>query len=218
MLKDKHEVFKLLKDIQSCKKLYEEAKIQNYLHFLFKSHIPQVKIPKITYVNSKPIVYNKTTYLCGIGMEYLNPPAGFEEQLHILLGYNNDDIDSEWGMTVSLPVSETNPTRGFFASPETMELVWKEEGSDATIEGVAYLMGLALRLMIDSGVLPIDLEWVWSNNSLWIIDFGLCEFGYVDPFVFLNKKGTRGLADDFYIPREGYRGYEEFMRGYSTTL
>ena len=147
-------------------------------------------------------------------MDRLRPPEGFEEQFHILLGYKGDDIDSEWGMRMAEPPSDTNPTRGFFASPETLELIWKEEGSHMTIEKIATLMGKSLRLLLDNGIIPIDLEWVWSNGGLAIIDFGLCELGFVDPIEFLSKRGVRGLADDFYIPHMGDRGYTEFIESY----
>ena len=209
-----NKVFKLLKDQGACVALKQEAAIQQKAYTLFKQHLPKVKVPKISYVTTQPIHYKSTPYLCGIEMERLEPPEGFQEQVHILLGYKGDDIDSEWGMRMSEPPSDTNPTRGFFASPETLELIWKEEGSKMTIEEIARIMGKSLRLLLDNGILPIDLEWVWSNGRPVIIDFGLCEFGSIDPIEFLLKKGVRGLADDFYIPHKGDRGYTEFMNGY----
>jgi hypothetical protein len=207
------EVLKLFKNLDDWSAITREAEIQNYV----QSCLSHIKVPRVTFVATRPYVYKDTTYLCGIGMEYLEPPTGFQQQVHILLGYKQDDIDSEWGATISQPVSATNPTRGFFASPETMEEIFDEEVRDMTIEKIAYQMGQALRFMIDLGVIPIDLEWVWSKGSLCILDFGLCEFGHVDPRQFLEAKGLRGIADDIYVPHEGDRGYEEFMKGYSTS-
>lgn len=206
-------VYKLLYDMYASDKLKVESVIQQHLHNVFHTFLPEVKIPFTFHVRNEIVVYKQSHYLCGIEMEYLKPPAGFDEQVHVLLGYKGDDIDEEWGKQMALPVSESNPTRGFFASPDTMELIWKEENSSMTIERVAYLMGRALRLCIENGVLPIDVEWVWSNGFLYIIDFGLCEFGNVNAIEFLHKKGVRGLADDYYIPHEGDRGYNDFMRG-----
>jgi hypothetical protein len=210
----KDKVFKLLKDPTAYDALKREATIQEKAYKLFRQHLPEVSIPRISYVTTEPIAYRATPYLCGIEMDRLEPPEGFEEQVHILLGYKEDDIDSEWGMRMSEPPSETNPTRGFFASPETLEYLWKEEGSSMTIEKIARTMGKALRLLLENGLLPIDLEWVWSNGKPALIDFGLCEIGTVDPIEFLSTKGVRGLADDFYIPHEGDRGYTEFMKAY----
>jgi hypothetical protein len=209
-----YNVYKLLYDIDASDMLNIESEIQQHLYNVFHRLLPEVKIPYTFHVMNKEVIYKQSYYLCGIEMEYLNPPRGFNEQVHILLGYKGDDIDEEWGKQISLPVSESNPTRGFFASPDTMELIWKEENYLMTIERVAYLMGRALRLCIKNGVIPIDVEWVWSNDCLYIIDFGLCEFGNVDAIEFLHKKGVRGLADDYYIPHEGDRGYNEFMQGY----
>jgi hypothetical protein len=111
-------------------------------------------------------------------------------------------------------VSATNPPRGFFASSYTLEDIWEDEESDMTIDKLAYQMGKAHRLMLDHGILPIDLEWVWSQGSLWVIDFGLCEYGWTDPRSFLENGSSNGLKHDFYVPHAGDRGYEEFMRGY----
>jgi hypothetical protein len=214
----KNKVFKLLYDINECENLKKEANIQEKIYKLFKKNLPEVKIPEIYHIFTKPIKYKNIQYLCGIEMELLKPPEGFSEQLHMLLGYHNDDIDEEWGKTMSEPVSSTNPTRGFFASPETLELVWEEEKSLMTINNLAFLMGKSLRLLLDNGILPIDLEWVWSNGYPYIIDFGLCEIRHIDPFVFLKREGVSGLAHDLYIPKENDRGYSEFMKGFSTTI
>ncbi len=216
--KNLKEAFKLFKDIQACESLKQEAIIQNHVYYLFKKYLPEVKIPSITYVTMNNIYYKNIPYLCGIGMEYLEPPSGFNEQVHMLLGYTGDDIDTEWGMKMAEEVSEKNPTRGFFASPETLEFIWNYENNAMTLEKLAFLMGKSLRLMLDFGILPIDLEWVWSNGHPNIIDFGLCEYGYIDPYIFLEKKGLKGLADDFYIPKKYDKGYKEFMEGFSISL
>ncbi len=209
---------KLLYELRDCKKLQNEANIQQLCARLFKTYIPMVKIPNIHSVQTNPIEYKGSQYLCGITMDYLKPPIGFQEQLHMLLGYPCDDIDKEWGRQISSPVSDTNPTRGFFASPETLELVLEEEQSPMYIPTLAYLMGCSYSCMIMHGIIPIDLEWVWTNGFPTIIDFGLCQFGTIDKVQFLHQKGVVGLADDFYIPHKGHRGYEEFIKGYTTNV
>jgi hypothetical protein len=215
VLKTHKKVFKLLKDVQACEALKKETAIQQKAYTLLSQHLPEVKVPQIFYSTTQPIRWQDSLYLCGIEMEYLTPPEGFQEQVHMLLGYKEDDIDSEWGMRMSEPVSPTNPTRGFFASPETLELIWKEETSQMTLERLAYLMGRALRILLEGGILPIDLEWVWSDGNPYIIDFGLCQTGFVDPYTFLQKADSEGLASDFYIPHKGDRGYDEFIKGFS---
>lgn len=181
-----------------------------------KDKFPEIHIPTLYQYEMDTIILEGKPHMMGLEMEFLPPPKGFNEQVHMLLGYKGDDIDEEWGVQTAKPVSSTNPTRGFFASPETLEMIWKEEGSDMTIERLAYIMGKTYRNLLEIFVLPIDVEWVWSNGKPTLIDFGLCEFDtlQLNPMDFLHKKGLQGLADDFYIPHEGDRGYKEFMNGY----
>jgi hypothetical protein len=147
-------------------------------------------------------------------MTYLEPPSEYTTQVHTLLGYTGSDIDSVWGMRTIDPVSPSNPPRGFFASSYTLEDIWEDEDSSMTIEKLASLMGKAHRLMVEHGILPIDLEWVWSGGRLCVIDFGLCEYGHIDPMKLLEDKSSIGLANDFYIPHKGDRGYDAFLEEY----
>ncbi len=209
------DAIKLFKDTTDYKALTKEANIQENVHTLFTTYLPDVRVPEITSVSNELVRYKGSLYLCGLTMNYLQPPVGYTTQVHTLLGYDGSDIDSIWGMKMSDPVSPTNPPRGFFASPYTLEDIWEDEGSSMTIEELAYTMGKAHRLMLDHGILPIDLEWVWSGGRLCVLDFGLCERGFADPKKFLEDESSNGLANDFYIPHKGDRGYEEFLEGYS---
>jgi hypothetical protein len=208
-------VYKLLKDINACNELQQEIKIHQHISSLMEKYLPEIRVPKITHFTMEQVTYNSKPYLCGIEMEYMEPPNGFNQQVHMLLGYNQDDIDEEWGVMMAEPVSTNNPTRGFFASPDTLEAIWEEEGSYMTIERLSYLMGKASSILLKNGILPIDVEWVWSKGKPTLLDFGLCEYGQIEPKIFLQKKGLRGLADDFYIPHQGDRGYNEFMVGFA---
>lgn len=203
---------KLLYDTFARHSLQKETSIHKKAHML----LPTI-IPAITFYSEEELLFQNKPYLCGIGMTYLPPPLDFEEAVHIVLGYHGDDIDTSWGRTVSQPVGSTNPTRGFFASPATMEWIWTQEGSTMTIDKMAAIMGSTYRSLLDAGILPIDLEWIWSQGRPWLIDFGLCEEGHADPLTFLNARGLRGLADDIYIPHAGDAGYEAFITAYTTT-
>lgn len=212
-----NEVLKMFKQHQDFEALKKEAAIQHDVYSLFKDHFSNIHVPPIAYSKQDECIYKGAPYLCGIGMNYIEPPDGFDVLVHTLLGYKGSDIDTVWGMHMSEPVSASNPPRGFFASTHTLEDIWDSEGSDMSIEVLAYWMGKAHRRMLDNGILPIDLEWVWSKGSLWVIDFGLCEYGRVDPLAFLENDSSWGLKHDLYIPHKGDRGYEDFMRGYLET-
>lgn len=205
--------YKLLYDIDACSELQNEIAMQRAAHSLLSPY-SYVGVPHITWTSSQPILFRGVRYLCGIGMTYLQPPLDFTEQVHILLSNKAGDLDTEWGRRIGEPVSETNPTRGFFASANTLEWIWSQEKSSMTIERMAWIMGSVYRILLDAGILPTDLEWVWSNGKPWIIDFGLSRFSVVDPWTFLHKHGLEGLADDFYRPHQGERGFDEFMKGF----
>ncbi len=211
---ESNDILKLLYDPEACSQLVHEANIQQDIYRILHHTCPEVRVPRITQFTSQPIAYKKSPYLCGLGMEYLPPPLDFTESVHLILGYDGGDLDTSWGRTQSQLVSATNPTRGFFASPESLEWIWAQEESQMTIGQLAYSMGKANRILLDHHILPIDIEWIWSNGMPCMIDFGLCERGTISPESFLGKKGVRGLADDLYIPHKGDRGYAEFMMGF----
>lgn len=210
----KKEALKLFYDLSACDKIKNEFYIQQKAYKIFLTELPEVGIPEVTYLGNDTVKFMDDTYLCGIGMTYLPPPPGFDEAVHVILGYEDDDIDTSWGKTTSLPVSPTNPTRGFFASKDTMEELWAIEGVDMSVEKMAYLMGKSMRLLLNYGIIPVDLEFIWSSGKPYIIDFGLCELGTIEPDDFLKLTDTRGLASDLYVPHEGQEGYGSFMLGF----
>jgi hypothetical protein len=208
------QAIKLFRSLTQCDAIAKEAKLQKKVSRLLKDYVPEVFVPHITFLSNLSIRYKQTPFLCGIGMTYLPPPEGYTEAVHMCLGYWYSDIDRSWGLKTSDKVSAENPTRGFFAGPYKLEDIWEDEGSPMTIERLAYLMGLTYRCLIDNGIVPTDIEWIWSKGRPYVIDFGECKEEYVDPIKLLNQGGSDGLLSDFYIPHKGDRGYEEFLEGY----
>jgi len=155
-------------------------------------------------------------------MKYLPPPNSYNECVHITLGYYGYDINTSWGVETLKPVGPENPTRGFFADANHLEDIWagearqglpEAEGSDMTIERLATIMGKATGSLVRQGFLPLDVEWIWSEGRPWLIDFGMCKLGQMDPMEFL-KYPVYGPEADVYIPKGGDEGRTEFMRGY----
>ncbi len=213
-LKTRTHAIKLFYDTAACAALKEEARIQRTAERLL---LGIIKVPHIEAVSSRPFTWKGVQYLCGIAMKAVKAPPEFGgHQLHLLLGYDGSDIDTVWYKDSSKPAGPDNPPRGFFTGPETMEDYWESVGSKWTIESAAYTMGLALGTLIVGGIVPNDLEFVYSkaDDELWLIDFGLCRFGQVEPRAFLQARGTEGLASELYIPQEGYRGRAEFLTGF----
>ena len=205
---------KLLYDIRACKELRTEALLQQRAYNLLKD-IPLVHVPKVHGFYSNQVEYRLKSYLCGIEMDRVPIPEGFHDQVHMLLGYDQPDIDTVWSKDYRNPVGPDNPPRGYFAGPEMLEAIWEDEGVDLTIEQIAYTMGLSYGTLIAGGIIPMDVEWLYGGNGkLYMIDFGLCEFESVDPLRFLHGKSSRTLHIDYYIPKYGMRGYDLFVKGY----
>ena len=203
---------KLFYDLQSEKDIIKEVTIQNKAHNILQGI---VNVPKIYEYSSDLIKYNDKEYLYGIKMDKINIIEPYRALMHIPLGYKQYDLDTIWTKDYRNTISIDNPPRGYYPSIETLEDEWNEESIDLTIEKVAYTMGIALRKLIDNEIIPLDLEWIYgSNGKIYLIDFGLCEIGYTDPTSFLEGKSSRSLFVDYYIPKEGYRGREEFLLGY----
>ena len=206
---------KLLYDVDQCKALIEEAQLQIAAKKLLDAKGIPVRVPRISAVLTEPVVWKGTPYLCGIAMERVQPPHGFTDPVHIILGEDDSDLNQHWGKTISKPVGPNNPSRGFFASGDFLEDLWESEGRLHTVESVAYTMGVALRALVDGGIVPVDLEWIYGGDgNIHLIDFGLCRFGRVDPTTFFYKKGREGPASEIYNPHEGDYGWPEFVEGY----
>lgn len=205
---------KLLHDLDTCTELVHEAKIQKKAR---RSLTSIVKVPAVLDYSTYPVRFKQTLYLCGIAMEAVPVLSEFNEQIHMIFGLDDSSsLDESWGQTTSEPVSASNPTRGFFASPDFLEELWQERNSKWTIDSVCFTMGYALRSLLDAGILPDDVEWIYgADDELWLLDFGLCKFGTLDPFTYLHAKGLTGLASDIYVPHKGQRGYEAFLEGFT---
>jgi tRNA A-37 threonylcarbamoyl transferase component Bud32 len=212
----KRRVSKLFFDIDSCKEMMEEALITNEAKKIIDNLPYPVSVPKLWEVYNKNLFYKGKQMLCGIQMERIYPPSGYDSQFHILCG-SDDDIDMYWGKRISEPVSEINPPRGFFAGPDLAEELWEKEGFDFTIEKYCETMGAVCGSLLKHGILPIDLEFVYSNHKIWVIDFGLCKRvkkNSIDPMEFYTRKTTEGLGTDLYVPHKGMEGYDSFLKAY----
>ena len=209
---------KLFYDMQSCEAMKTEARIQEKARLLLKDI---VSVPKIHDIFNIPISYREKQHLCGLTMDRVPIPEGFNIQkhgvVHILLGYDQADLNTTWSKDFINPISEENPPRGFHLGPEMLEDILEDEGVQLTIEDIAYKMGLCVSRLLKNGIIPLDMEWIYGGNGeLYLIDFGLCEEGYIDKLRFFENKSSQGLYSSYYYPKPGWRGYKEFFEGYWT--
>lgn len=202
---------KLFYDLFSEKEIIKEVQLQNKAYDILQGI---VQVPKIHEYNTHITTFNNTKYLYGIKMDKVPIIEPYRALMHMPLGYKHYDLDTIWTKDYRNPVSESNPPRGYYASNETLEEEWGEIETDLSIEKVAYTMGIAIRKLVDNHIIPIDLEWIYADGKIYLIDFGLCDFGYVDPNRFINGKSSMSLGTDYYVPGEGHRGRKEFILGY----
>jgi hypothetical protein len=77
-------------------------------------------------------------------------------------------------------------------------------------------MGLALGRLIIHNIIPLDVEFIYGGDGdIYMLDFGLCESGAMDPWVFFHGRSSQTLGVNYYIPRKGMRGYDSFYKGYA---
>lgn len=204
---------KLIYDLDGCKDMYHEAAMQTKARDILAASCPDVGVPEVYYIENKELRYRGRRYLCGIGMTYLPFPKGYNECVHITLGYIGYDLNTSWGVETLKPVGPDNPTRGFFADANRLEDIWETEGSYMSVERLAAIMGRATAGLVSAGYLPIDVEWIWSGGRPWLIDFGMCRLGNMTREAFLNYP-VYGPNADIYIPKAGDEGYDAFMNAY----
>jgi hypothetical protein len=204
---------KLIYDLAAAKELQHEAAMQQKAQELIAAAVPEVGVPDILNVCNNVSKYNDRSYLYGLTMSRVPFPPGYNECVHITLGYSGYDLNTSWGVETLKPVGPDNPTRGFFADANHLEDIWAAEGSDMTVERLADIMGRATACLVSGGFLPLDVEWIWSRGQPWLIDFGMCTTGSTDKAQFLDYP-IYGPNADIYIPKAGDEGYNSFMNAY----
>jgi hypothetical protein len=208
--------YKVFYDIYTYNDIVTETNIQKKAYNLLKDI---VNVPYIYNTYRHFMTYKSKEHLFGIEMDKVPIPDQFENQVHIVLGYSADDIDSVWSRDYRNPVSENNPPRGFYAGHEMMEAIWQDENIDMTIDDVAYKMGLAYNILITNGIIPYDVEWIYGGNgNIYLIDFGLCKEYIMSKKAFLEGTSSQSIAIDYYVPKKGFKGYEAFLKGYNEII
>ena len=156
-------------------------------------------VPAVHTVTRRPVVFEEGDYIAGI---YMDPVPGHSEidgqQVHIPLGAN-------------LETDEFLPC-GFFPTIATLEQLFTFKRSRHSIESVAYTMGRAHRALLDAGIIPNDVKFLYgTDDRIWMIGFRRCKTGYMDPMEWLND---RRREVEPYAPRGGQRGRANYIAGF----
>jgi hypothetical protein len=119
---------------------------------------------------------------CDILMEKVKPITFtrngelYNSIIHISLSDAIREKDREYGIAYVVPVSGSNPSRGFFASEDTIASLIGEDGDISTI---IHDIGLLDGIILCAGYIPKDVEYILTQrNGKWCvaaIDFGLVQ-------------------------------------------
>lgn len=206
------EAVKLFYSTEECNALHSEAKLQLKIRRILSNII---HVPYVSDIFSQTTTWSERKYLCGIVMERIPMHPDFGELVHMILGYNGSDLNQSWGKESEKPVSPENPTRGYYSSSDMLEAIWEDDKVHHTIERVARTMGLAYRALVLNGIIPIDIEWIYAGDGqIHAIDFGLCVEKQIPLERMLEQRGAVGFPADIYVPKEGDKGYSEFIKAY----
>lgn len=161
-----------------------------------------LRVPAVHTVTRRPVVYEDRDYIAGI---YMDPIPGHTEidglQIHIPLGEH-------------LEHDEFMPC-GFFPRIDTLKKLFTFKRSRHTIKSIAYTMGKAHRALLDAGIIPDNVKFLYgADDHIWMIGFRHCTEGYMDPLAWLNDQ-RRSMEP--YAPRENQRGRTEYIAGFLHT-
>lgn len=170
-------VLKNIIDVSTCpcaqyefmihKSIYDSFTTINECHPLQYIYIP------------KPITFDNHKNGCSYIMEKLNFINNNFIHLTINDIFPSSGKDKEIGRIYTEPVSDTNPTRGYFPSINTINNILLKYNNMQSISDIVLRMGYLFGTMVfGARVYPIDVEYglVLYNNNLCVsvIDFGLC--------------------------------------------
>lgn len=205
---------KLIRD-SKCADARKEFNIHKrcYDAFLdFPNKLSQIDIIEPLEFTNEEIKYKDNSYSCAYSMRIINNIKTinhvFDDSLYHVI-YKDDDhylhmFDKQVGLTQSLPISEKNPSRGFFATGGYIENNILQNFS-AQIKGniinnieIIKRLGQIFAIMLfGAKYFPVDAEYVLSakNNMLCVtvLDFGM--FSPID-FKIIDDKDNELLSDE----------------------
>ena len=236
-------VVKLYYNKLACRDMQNEYRILQKVYDAFEEYpIPQVLVPKPIQIDNTPFRFQERDILCGIEMSRLQPLEIMRDKanpiVHVLLAYGMDEstINKEMAKDASEPISDKNPSRGFFAGPTYIEtiilpsLTPEEKGNLTSIQAITETIGKTFGIMIGvAGIIPIDVEYclVMNNGQLHIavLDFGMAyEFppdldkSAITQQILKGNGGAVGAEIDIYFPARREPLFEFFENGMNEVL
>ncbi len=236
-------IVKLYYDSKDCTGLQNEYDMQEKAYQSITNYpISQLYVPRQVEYDNEELIYNGESFLCGIEMEQIKPipldsiTSLSNPMIHIILKKDTAK-NQEIGKITTEKISEINPSRGFFASPQWIEenimvnLSDPQKGEIRSITDLAFRMGFSLCNMVClAEIYPYDVEYClgFKNNqlSMNILDFGMAksinfeepEDDIVTKIIDGNGKGVVGIYSDIYYPEYNSKYATKFIEGIKNCL
>ncbi len=225
---DKDQVIKLLYS-GSCGDAKKEFEKNDIIYKTFLSTEYQLVVPKPLIFNMEQIQRNNIKYSCFYIMTYLHPIL-LPDQAPVLYHIINNEYEPIFnkivGKVYSMPVTDKNPPRGFFASYNYIQTILNRlpnefKGTLMTINDILEVMGYVFGTIIfGAGYKPIDVEYVLcemnSRLAIGILDFGMVEpIDWNLPVDVIGNDIIDNVVDiDLYLPTPGTPEMKIFLRGF----
>lgn len=225
-------VIKLIYSLNDCKVAKKEATIHwdfyKALQKISKS-ISQINTPKPIAFVDKDLTFQNNKYGCAYIMSYL-PSFKDYSLIHIIFKTDYDNIlNKKVGRVYTEKISETNPSRGFFATIPYIENNILPQMSDSLKKDIKNGNDISFRVGVLYGtcifgakVFPIDAEYVLSITndrlSVTLLDFGMfipIDFD-ADKAKIMEQfdKARFDIEDiDLYFPYSESVYYKDFIKG-----
>jgi hypothetical protein len=217
---------------------------ESALHRVVYAKISEIdeKNPDLMVYTSKPIAFrndnltfNEQYFRCAYTMTYIPSVLDYKQLVHIILKEDySDNVNQIIGRNYGEPVSDKNPSRGFFATGSYIEknilrkLPNKVKGPIKTINDVAFRMGVLCGTCIfGAKLIPIDAEYVLSVKDerlhVVVLDFGMFQSMELKNFINANQRkkilekyihDIKGINNiDLYFPYEEDPLFKEWIHG-----
>jgi hypothetical protein len=235
-------VMKLLYNARNC----NESEIEFRIHSeIYEKLLPYLSQPGSQICMSQPMDFSNepilkfdNRFICNYRMSLIHALYG-QILYHIILKEEYNEIfNKEIGRSYSQPVSEKNPSRGFFATSLYIQdiildsLPDKVKGNIRYISDIIYRMGYLFGLTVFlAEYIPYDVEYVLGLNDqeklcVVMLDFGMVRKISFNPDEIIIKKQkqkldmiVRDLTEirdiDLYFPYSDDYQYGSFLEGFT---
>lgn len=174
---------------------YHRMVYDSFLEWKSVHSTDQINIVKPCGYRDAPIVWNNTVFKCSYVMGLIKPVTGRKSLVHIILKNDQSHLfNREIGRVYTEPVSDKNPSRGFFGTCDYItENILNNpsinSGNIRSCSDLAHLMGILFGIAVFGAELyPKDAEYVLSSDDNGVLTVTMLDFGMFGKMDLINQK------------------------------